>query len=83
MICLFSLPFKLTRTVVLICSRYVDADSQRYSHKNMLQNDAANLQKGPLPGHLLISSMRAPFTPPVIVLPCFHLLNCKRLLQVV
>ena len=50
MICLFSFPFKLTRTVVLICNRYVDADSQRYSHKNMLQNYAANLHKGVLAG---------------------------------
>ena len=29
-----------------MCSRYVDADSQGYSHKNMLQNYAANLHKG-------------------------------------
>ena len=43
---LFSLPFKLTNTEVLICSRYIDADSQRYSYKNMLQNYAANLHKG-------------------------------------
>ena len=30
---------------VLICSRYVDADSQRYSCTNVLQNYAANLHK--------------------------------------
>ena len=42
---LFSLPFKLTKTEVLICSRYVDAGSQRHSYKKMLQNYAANLHK--------------------------------------
>ena len=47
MICLLQLPFKLTKTeVLIICSRYVDADSEKYSHKNMLQNYAANLHKG-------------------------------------
>ena len=47
MICLLQLPLKLTKAEVLIvCSRYVDADSERYSHKNMLQNYAANLHKG-------------------------------------
>ena len=34
------------------------------------------------PGGSLINSMHAPSTTPLIVLP-FHLLNCKRLLQVV
>ena len=43
--CLFSLPFNLTKTVVLICSEYVDTDSQRYCYKNMLRNNAANLHK--------------------------------------
>ena len=42
---LFLLPFKLAKREVLICSRYVDADSQRYSCKNLLQIYAANLHK--------------------------------------
>ena len=80
---LFSLPFRLTKTEVLICSRYVDADSQRYSYKNMLQNYAANLHKG-LPAGAFPHKLNAcSFTTPLIALPCFHLLNCKRLLQVV
>ena len=36
-----------------------------------------------LQGNYLINSMHAPFTTQLIALPCFHLLNCKRLLQVV
>ena len=36
-----------------------------------------------LQGRSLINSMHAPSTTPLIALPCFHLLNCKRLLQVV
>ena len=35
-----------------------------------------------LQGPSLINSMHAPSTTPLIALPCFHLLNCKRLLQV-
>ena len=35
------------------------------------------LQKGSL-----INSMHAPFTTPLIALLCFHLPNCKRLLQI-
>ena len=38
------------KTEVLICGRYVDADSQRYSYKDMLQNYEANLHKGVLAG---------------------------------
>ena len=57
-----------------MCSRYVGADSQRYSYKNMLQKNAGNLHKGVPVGA---------FPTPLIALPCFHLLNCKRLLQVV
>ena len=64
-------------------SRYVDTDSQRYSCKSMLQNYAANLHKGSLQGRSLISWMHGPSTTPRIALPCFHLRNCKRLLQVV
>ena len=33
--------------------------------------------------HSLMNSMHAPSTTPLIALPCFDLLNCKRLLQVV
>ena len=36
--------FKLTKTEVLIC-RYEDADSKRYSYKNILRTYAANLHK--------------------------------------
>ena len=36
-----------------------------------------------VPRRSLINSMYAPSTTPLIALPCFHLLNCKRLLQVV
>ena len=36
-----------------------------------------------LQGRSLINSMHAPSTTPIIALPCFHLLNCKGLLQVV
>ena len=36
-----------------------------------------------LQGSFLINLMHAPSTTPLIALPCFHLLNCKRLLQVV
>ena len=68
---------------VLICSRYVDVDSQRYSHKNIFQNYATNLHKGVPAGALPINSMHAHSTTPLIALPCFHLLNCKRLLEVV
>ena len=68
---------------MLICSRYVDADSQRYSHKNILQNYAGNLHKGVPAGRSLINSMHAPSTTPLIALLCFHLLNCNRLLQAV
>ena len=39
--------------------------------------------RGSLQGCSLINSMHAPSTTPLIALPCFHLLNCKRLLQVV
>ena len=39
--------------------------------------------RGSLQGRSLINSMHAPSTTPLIALPCFHLLNCKRLLQVV
>ena len=35
----------MTKTEILICSIYVDADSQKYSYKNMLQYCAANLCK--------------------------------------
>ena len=80
---LFSLPFKLTKTEVLMCSRYVDADFQRYSYKNMLQKYPANLHKGFPAECSLINSMHASSTTPLIGLTCFHLLNCKWLLQVV
>ena len=36
-----------------------------------------------LQGRSFINSLHAPSTTPLIALPCFHLLNCKRLLQVV
>ena len=39
--------------------------------------------RGSLQGRSLINSMHAPSTTPLIAQPCFHLLNCKRLLQVV
>ena len=39
--------------------------------------------RGFLQGRSLINSMHAPSITPLIALPCFHLLNCKRLLQVV
>ena len=39
--------------------------------------------RGSLQGRSLINSMHAPCTTPQIAQPCFHLLNCKRLLQVV
>ena len=39
--------------------------------------------RGSLQGRSLINSVHAPSTTPLIALPCFHLLNCKRLLQVV
>ena len=39
--------------------------------------------RGSLQERSLINSMHAPSTTPLIALPCFHLLNCKRLLQVV
>ena len=40
--------------------------------------------KGSLQGRSLINSMHTPSTSatPLIALPCFHLLNCERLLQV-
>ena len=44
MIYFFIFTSKLTETEALIC-RYVDADSWRYSYKDMLQNYASNLQK--------------------------------------
>ena len=57
---LLSLPFKLTKTEVLICSRYVDADSQRYSCKNLFQNYAVNSHKEVTAGafHLLLNCKR-------------------------
>ena len=79
----FSLLVKLTKTEVLICSRYVDADSQRYSYKNMLQNYAANLHKGVPAGAFPHKLNACSFTIPLIALLRFHLLNCKALLQVV
>ena len=39
-------------------------------------------KRGSLQGRSLINSMHAPSTTSLIALPCFHLLNCKRLLQV-
>ena len=36
-----------------------------------------------LQGRLLVNSMHAPSTTTLVMLPCFHLLDCKRLLQVV
>ena len=39
--------------------------------------------RGLLQGHFLINSMHAPSITSLIALPCFHLLNCKGLLQVV
>ena len=39
--------------------------------------------RGSLQGYSIISWMHAPSTTPLIALPCFHLLNCKGLLQVV
>ena len=39
--------------------------------------------RGSLQGRSLINSMHAPCTTPLIAQPCFHLVNCKRLLQVV
>ena len=39
--------------------------------------------RGSLQGRSLINAMHAPSTTPLIALPCFHLLNCQRLLQVV
>ena len=41
---LILVPFKLTKTQVLICP-YVDADSQRYTYKKVLRTYAANLHK--------------------------------------
>ena len=80
---LFSLPFKQTKTEVSICSRYVVADPQRCSYKNMLQNCAANLHKGVPAGAFPQKLNACSFTTPLIALPCFHLLNWKRLLQIV
>ena len=80
---LFSLPFKLTKTEVLICSTYVDADTKRYSYKTWSKTLQGIYTRGSLPGRSLINSMHAPSITPLIALPCFHLLNCKRLLQVV
>ena len=39
--------------------------------------------KGSLQGLFFVNSMHVPSTTPLIALTCFHLLNCKRLLQVV
>ena len=39
--------------------------------------------RGSLQGRSLINSMHVPSTTPLIAQPCFHLLNCKRLLQAV
>ena len=39
--------------------------------------------RGSLPGRSLRNSMHTLSTTPLIDLPCFHLLNCKRLLQAV
>ena len=74
--------FKLTNAESLIC-RYVDADSQRYFYKNMLQNYASNSHKRIPAGAFLINAMHSPSTAPRIPLPCFHLLNCRRILLVV
>ena len=37
--------------------------------------------RGSLQGRSLINSMHAPSATPLIALPCFHLLNCKKLLK--
>ena len=39
--------------------------------------------RGFLQGRSLISSLHGTSTTPLIALPCFHLLNCQRLLQIV
>ena len=39
--------------------------------------------RGSLQGRSLINSMHGPSTAPLTALPCFHLLNFKRLLQIV
>ena len=38
---------------------------------------------GFLQGRSLINSMHAPSITPLIALPCFYLLNCKRLSQII
>ena len=81
---LFPLPFKLTKTEVLICSRYVDMQTLRgvlviNCSKTMLRI----YTRRSLQGRCLINSIHAPSTTQLIALLCFHLLNCKILLQVV
>ena len=48
----------------------------------MLQNYAANLHKGVPAGVFPHKGNACSLTTPLIALPCFHLLDCKRLLQV-
>ena len=67
----------MTKTEVLVSSRYVDADSQSYSHKKMLQYYAANLHKGSLQGRSRINSMHTPSTTPLIAFLVFTYLTAK------
>ena len=72
----------MTKTEVLICSRYVDADSERYSHKNIPQNYAANLHKG-VPAIAFPHKLNACSSHYTTDCAALFSLNCKRLLQVV
>ena len=76
----FHFLFKLTKAEVLIY-RDVDGDSQTYSYKNVLQAYAANLHEDPC--WAFTHKFNAfSFHTPLIMLPHFPLLNCKRILQV-
>ena len=77
----FRFLFKLAKTEVLIY-RDADGDSQTYSYKNGAPNLCSKFTRGSLLGRSLVSSMHSLSTTPLITLPRFPLLNCKRILRV-
>ena len=69
---------RLTKTEVLIC-RYADIDSLRYCYKKHAPKLCIKFtQEGPC-WDVPSNSMHSPSTAPLIALPCFQLLNCKRI----